>query len=149
MGCAKDREAGLNPCLTNMAKDPYAEPTGKPKPVNWIGSSYEDFCSFPDAVQDEMGYAYRAQLGKIHTSAKPLKGFGGAGVIEIVESFRGDTYRAIYTVRFAAAVYVLHAFQKKSKKGTKTPRHEIDLVRSRLNVAKADAEEENGDRDGD
>lgn len=106
------------------------------KPVDWIGSSYKDFRAFPEAVQHAMGYAlYRAQLGRMHGNAKPLKGFGGAGVVEIVEDFRSDTYRAVYTVKFAEVVYVLHAFQKKSKKGAETPRHEIELIGKRLKSA--------------
>jgi phage-related protein len=97
------------------------------KPVEWIGSSYRDFVAFPDAVQDTMGHAlYLAQTGRIHVSAKPLKGFGGAGVIELVEDDRHGTYRAVYTVKFGNAVYVLHAFQKKSRKGAATPREEIE-----------------------
>lgn len=86
-----------------------------------------------------MGYAlYRAQLGKMHEGAKPLKGFGGAGVIEIVEDFRSDTYRAVYTIKFAGVVYVLHAFEKKSKKGSKTPQHEVELIERRLKAAADD-----------
>ena len=86
-----------------------------------------------------MGYAlYRAQLGKTHESAKPLKGFGGAGVVEIVEDFRSDTYRAVYTVKFAGVVYVLHAFQKKSRKGAETPQHEIELIERRFKAAADD-----------
>jgi len=88
------------------------------KPVSWIGSSYKDFRGFPDAVQDAMGYAlHQAQLGAKHDSAKPLKGFGGAGVLELVANHVGDTFRAVYTVKFATAIYVLHALQKKSKTG--------------------------------
>lgn len=109
------------------------------KPVDWIGSSYKDFTSFPEAVQYEMGYAlYLAQLGRTHLTAKPLKGFGGAGVVELVESDEHGTYRAVYTVKFADTVYVLHAFRKKSKKGIKTPREEIEMVRRRLKVAEED-----------
>ena len=109
------------------------------RPVEWVGSSYKDFISFPDAVQDKMGYAlYLAQIGRMHLSAKPLKGFGGAGVIELVEDDRHGTYRAVYTVQFESAVYVLHAFQKKSRKGAKTPREEMELVRRRLKIAEAD-----------
>lgn len=109
------------------------------KPVAWIGSSYKDFRSFPDPVQDAMGFAlYWAQMGDLHGSAKPLKGFGGTSVVEIVEDYSTDTYRAIYTVRFAGVIYVLHAFQKKSKKSRQTPDQEIDLVRRRLRIAEAD-----------
>ncbi len=109
------------------------------KPVEWVGSSYRDFVSFPDSVQDEMGHAlYLAQTGRMHSSAKPLKGFGGAGVIELVEGDRHATYRAVYAVKFESAIYVLHAFQKKSRKGTETPREEIELVRRRLKIAEED-----------
>jgi len=86
-----------------------------------------------------MGYAlYQAQLGDKSPAAKPLKGFGGAGVLEVVENYDGDAYRAVYTVRFAGIVYVLHAFQKKSKQGVKTPQHEIALINSRLKRAQED-----------
>ena len=106
------------------------------KPVAWIGSSYRDFRAFPDPVQDMMGFAlYLAQVGQMHGSAKPLKGFGGAGVLEIVEDHQGDAWRAVYTVRFDTAIYVLHAFQKKARKGIKTPPEEIERVRQRLRVA--------------
>ena len=109
------------------------------RPVEWIGSSYRDFVSFPDAVQDTMGHAlYLAQTGRLHSSAKPLKGFGGAGVVELVEDDQHGTYRAVYTVKFESAIYVLHAFQKKSKKEFKTPREEIELVRRRLKLAEED-----------
>ena len=108
----------------------------KIKPVAWIGSSYKDFRSFPDPVQDGMGYAlFLAQTGKMHGDAKPLKGFGGAGVLEVVDDNQGDTYRAVYTVKFEEAVYVLHAFQKKSKQGRKTPPQDIEMIRRRLRAA--------------
>jgi phage-related protein len=111
------------------------------KPVHWIGSSRDELRSFPEEVSREIGYAlWFAQMGDKHPSAKPLKGFKGAGVIEIVEDHRADTYRAIYTVRFARAVYVLHAFKKKSTRGIKTPKHEIDLIEARLKRAKDDYE---------
>jgi phage-related protein len=119
----------------------------EPKPVDWIGSSYKDFCDFSAGVQDAMGYALY-QIGKMHESAKPLKGFGGAGVVEIVEDFRTDTYRAIYTVKFSDVVYVLHAFKKKSKKGRETPRHEIELIKRRLNLAEAHARLRRSDSNG-
>ncbi|MEG4172102.1 MULTISPECIES: type II toxin-antitoxin system RelE/ParE family toxin [unclassified Microcoleus] len=107
------------------------------KPVEWIGSSRDDLRDFPEDVQQIMGFAlYRAQLGKKHPDAKPLKGFKGAGVLEIVENFDGDTYRAVYTVKFEGIVYVLHAFQKKSKQGIATPKQDIDLIESRLKRAK-------------
>ena len=109
------------------------------KPVSWIGSSYKDFRAFPDPVQDAVGYAlYRAQIGAKHENAKPLKGFSGAGVLEIVTDHVGDTFRAVYTVKFATAIYVLHVFQKKSKTGSKTPPEEIELVRRRLKLAESD-----------
>lgn len=107
------------------------------KPVEWISSSRDDLRKFPEDVQQMMGFAlYRSQLGKKHPDAKPLKGFKGAGVLEIVEDFDGDTYRAIYTVKFEGIVYVLHAFQKKSKHGISTPKQDIDLIEMRLKRAK-------------
>jgi phage-related protein len=107
------------------------------KPVEWIGSSRDDLREFPEDVQQIMGFAlYRAQLGKKHPDSKPLKGFKGAGVLEIVENFDGDTYRAVYTVKLEGIVYVLHAFQKKSKQGIATPKQDIDLIESRLKRAK-------------
>jgi phage-related protein len=110
-----------------------------PKPVHWIGSSREDLRRLPRDVAREIGHAlWFAQTGDKHPSAKPLKGFRGAGVLEIVENFAGNTYRAVYTVRFAGAVYVLHVFNKKSKRGIATPKHELDLIESRLKQAKAD-----------
>jgi phage-related protein len=109
------------------------------KPVAWVGSSYKDFTAFPQAIQQEMGHAlYLAQTGRMHVSAKPLKGFGDAGVVELVEHDRQGTYRAVYTVKFEGAVYVLHAFQKKSKTGIRTPREDIELVRRRLKIAEED-----------
>jgi len=106
------------------------------KPVVWIGSSRSDLASFPEDVKDAIGYAlYIAQRGGKHADAKPLKGFGGAGILEIVEDHAGDTYRAVYTVRFASRIYTLHAFQKKSKGGIKTPKSVIDLIKSRLKRA--------------
>jgi phage-related protein len=107
------------------------------KPVEWISSSRDDLRKFPEDVQQMMGFAlYRSQLGKKHPDAKPLKGFKGAGVLEIVEDFDGDTYRAIYTVKFEGIVYVLHAFQKKSKHGISTPKQDMDLIETRLKRAK-------------
>lgn len=106
------------------------------KPLFWIGSSKADLKAFPDEVQDVMGHALDiAQQGKKYLEAKPLKGFGGAGILEIVDDYAGDTYRVVYTVKFAEAVYVLHAFQKKSKRGIATPKQEIDLVKGRLKRA--------------
>jgi len=106
--------------------------------VIWVGSSREDLREFPDQVQDHVGYAlFVAQAGGKHRDAKILSGFGGAGVVEVVSDFRGDAFRAVYTLRFAGTVYVLHAFQKKSKTGRETPRRDIELIRRRL----AEAEE--------
>ena len=106
------------------------------KPVVWIGTSKQDLRKLPDEVQDVFGYSlYLAQSGKKHPSAKPLKGFGGASVLEVVEDYRGDMYRAVYTVKFAEAVYVLHVFQKKATHGIATPRHEIELIGQRLKRA--------------
>jgi len=91
---------------------------------------------FPREVQREMGFAlYRAQLGRKHENAKPLKGFGGAGVLEVVEDFRGDTYRAVYTVRFPHVVYAIHAFQRKAARARKTSSRDIDRIRKRLREA--------------
>lgn len=106
------------------------------KPLFWVGSSRKDLKSFPGEVQDVMGRALLdAQFGDKHPDAKPLRGFGGAGVLEVVDSYAGDTYRTVYTVRFESAVYVLHAFQKKATRGIATPKHEIDLVRARYRAA--------------
>ncbi len=105
------------------------------KPVEWIGSSKEDLKGFPDSVQDQVGFAvYQAQVGLKHRDAKPLRGLGSR-VLEVVSRHDGDTYRAVYTVRFKAAVYVLHAFQKKAKRGIETPKQDIDLIKSRLKIA--------------
>lgn len=94
----------------------------------------------PDDVQQTFGYAlYLAQLGDKHDQAKPLKGFGGAGVLEVVEDHDGDTYRAVYTVRIAKAVYVLHVFQKKAKRGIATPKSDLDLIKQRLRAAQEHA----------
>jgi len=107
-----------------------------PKPLIWIGSSKKDLIAFPDEVRGEMGHAlYMAQCGDKHEAAKPLKGFGGSKTLEVVESHNGDTYRAVYTVKFEGEVYVLHSFQKKSKKGIATPKQDIDLVKQRLKEA--------------
>ena len=104
----------------------------------WVGSSLKELREFPSAVQDEMGFAlYEAQCGLKPLDAKPLKGFGSANVLEIVSDYRTDTYRAVYTVRFNDRVYVLHAFQKKSKKGIATSQSEIELIRRRLTQAEA------------
>ncbi|MCZ6628188.1 MAG: type II toxin-antitoxin system RelE/ParE family toxin [SAR324 cluster bacterium] len=107
----------------------------EPKPVEWVGSSKTDLKTFPAKVQDRVGFAlFQAQIGLKHPDARPLTRMG-SGVMEVVSRFERDTYRAVYTVRFTEAIYVLHAFQKKSKKGIATPKSELDLVRQRLGVA--------------
>jgi len=106
------------------------------KPLFWIASSRDDLRDFPEEVKDVMGFAlYQAQKGGKHIAAKPLKGFGGAGVLEIVVDDNGNTFRGVYTVKFAGAVYALDAFQKKSKRGAKTPRGDIDRLKKRLQAA--------------
>jgi len=114
------------------------------KQVQWVGSSKADLKRFPDAVQDRMGFAiYQAQAGGRHRDAKPLKGFG-AGVLQVAARRGGDAYRAVYTVRFESAVYVLHAFRKKAKRGVATPKQELDLVRRRLRAAGRHHDEHGG-----
>jgi phage-related protein len=104
--------------------------------LRWIGSAKKDLLEMPEEVQQSLGFAlYHAQIGLLHPAAKPLKGFGSAGILEIVEDWRGDAYRAVYTVRFERAIYVLHCFQKKSKHGIETPKAEMDLIRERLKEA--------------
>ena len=104
-----------------------------PRPVTWVGSSRADLKTFPDPVRRDLGQAlYAAQCGETDPAAKPLKGFGGARVMEIVDRHDTNTYRAAYTAQFDEAIYVLHAFQKKSKSGIATPKPEIDLIRRRL-----------------
>jgi len=106
------------------------------KPVGWIASSKKELLALPAEAQRDIGHAlYWAQLGGKHIDAKPLQGFGGAGVLEIVAIHDGDAYRAVYTVRFAEIVYVLYCFQKKSKSGIATPKGEIELIKSRLRRA--------------
>ena len=108
----------------------------QPKPLFWIASSQDDLRSFPEDVKDTMGFAlYQAQMGGKHVAAKPLQGFGGAGILEIVEDYQGSTFRGVYTVKFAGALYVLDAFQKKSKKGVKTPARDINRLKNRLRAA--------------
>jgi phage-related protein len=113
---------------------PSATQSG-PKPLIWVGDSLQRIQGFPDDVQDEVGYAlFQAQTGKKHIKAKPLAGLG-AGILEVVSDHRGDTFRAVYTVKLEGRVYVLHAFQKKSKTGIATPKSEIEMVRQRLKRA--------------
>lgn len=108
------------------------------KKVEWIGGCLKDLKRFPDDVRHEVGFAlFLAQQGGTAVNVMPLLGFGGANVLEVVIDDTGSTYRAVYTVRFEKAIYALHAFQKKSKRGTATPKREIDLIRSRLKLAQA------------
>ena len=104
-----------------------------PKPVRWVGTSKEDLSAFPDEVRRRVGRAlWDAQIGLKAPFAKPLKGFGGAGVLEVVDDFDGNAYRSVYTVRFTGVVYVLHAFQKKSTRGISTPKSVRELIARRL-----------------
>ena len=108
----------------------------EPKQLVWVGSSRRDLREFPPAVRRTFGVAlFAVQLGETPSDAKPLRGFGGAGVLELIDDHRGDTYRAVYTVRFATRIYVLHAFQKKSKRGIATPKRDLELIRERLKWA--------------
>jgi len=112
------------------------------KPLHWVGSSKRDLRALPGPVVDLFGYAlYLAQTGKKHEQAKPLRGFGSAAVLEVVEGWDRSTYRAVYTVHFKAAVFVLHVFQKKSTRGAATSKADIDLIRERLKVAEQIAKE--------
>ncbi len=113
-----------------------------PKPVRWVGTSRKDLRRLPDEVQRKVGGAlWDAQVGEKSPFAKPLKGFGGAGVLEIVDDFDGDAYRAVYTVRLFGVVYVLPALRKKSKRGIATPKAEIETIQQRLKRAKEDYEQ--------
>jgi phage-related protein len=115
-------------------------PRPKETPLDWIGSSKADLLEFPREVVDDIGYALSvAQLGGKHPDAKPWKG-EGSGVLEVVERFDGDAYRAVYTVRFEGVIYVLHAFQKKSPKGVKTDKRDVDMVHERFKRAQEDYE---------
>ena len=108
------------------------------KSLEWIGSSHKDLMALPVNVRRLFGFALSlAQSGDKHDAAKVLKGFGGAGVLEVVEDDVGGTYRAIYTVRFAEAVFVLHCFQKKSKRGIATTKEDMDIIHARLKIADA------------
>ena len=108
------------------------------RPLLWVGSSKRDYRAFPDRVQDSFGFElFLVQTGQHPPSAKPLKGLGG-GVLELIDDFDGDTYRAVYTIRFRQAIYVLHGFKKKSKRGAKTRQTDIDLIKRRLRDAEQD-----------
>ena len=119
-------------------------PAADEKPLHWVGSSKRDLLDFPKAVQEDVGNALSiAQFGGTAPTAKPWKGLG-PGVLEIVESHAGNAYRAVYAVRFEKAVYVLHAFQKKSPSGIRTAKRDVDLVAARLKTAERDYEEHYG-----
>ena len=116
-------------------------PSGDPVQVDWIGPSEKDWLGFPVPVINDIGHALSvAQHGEKHPSAKPLKGLGSS-VLEIIENHQGGTYRAVYAVKFEDRIYVLHCFQKKAKKGSETPRHDMDLIENRLKQAKTDYEQ--------
>jgi phage-related protein len=122
-------------------------PASTERPLHWVGSARRDLLDFPDAVVDEFGYFLGVvQMGGQPPSAKPWKG-EGPGVFELVEDFRGDTYRVAYTVRFARAVYVLHCFQKKSPSGIRTAKTDIERIRDRLKAARNDYEVRYGQED--
>ncbi len=118
------------------------------KPLEWVGASKDELAAFPGPARREAGYAlYLAQMGMKAIKAKPLKGFGSAGVLEIVADHDGNAFRAVYTVKFDKAVYVLHAFQKKSKKGVATPKATIEQVKRRLKIAAEEYEWTYGAKD--
>jgi phage-related protein len=125
-------------------------PTPPIKSLEWVGAARHDLTAFPPPARREAGFAlYLAQIGMKAMKAKPLKGFAGAGVLEIIADHDGNAYRAVYTVRFAKAVYVLHAFQKKSKKGIATRKADIELVKRRLKAAAEDYQQRYGSDDDD
>lgn len=120
--------------MRRMSKQPR-------KPLKWIGSAKRGLDAMPEDVKDVFGHAIDlAQAGGKHRDAKAMSGFGSAGVLEVVEDYRSDTYRAVYTVKFAGWIYVLHCFQKKSKSGIKTPKEDLALIKVRLKAAKLDYE---------
>ncbi|CAM0557944.1 type II toxin-antitoxin system RelE/ParE family toxin [Vreelandella titanicae] len=121
--------------------------TPPPKLLRWVASAKKDLQAMPEDVKDVFGFAiHLAQIGSKHSQAKPLKGFGSAGVLEVVEDHQGDTYRAVYTVRIQEAVYVLHCFQKKSSSGIATPKPDMQKIRERLKTAEEHAKEAHNDR---
>ncbi len=125
--------AGARRTLSTHAKTGILGPL---KPLLWIGTALEDVRRFPDEVKQVMGYAlHLAQRGAKHPEAKPLRGFGSAGVLEVVDDFDGNTFRAVYTVTLGGVVYALHAFQKKSRSGIKTSLADLEKVKRRLKVA--------------
>ena len=111
------------------------------KPIKWVGSAKRDLDGMPEEVKDVFGHAIDlAQTGGKHPDTKVMTGFGSAGVLEVVENHQGDTFRAVYTVKFPGWVYVLHCFQKKSKSGIATPEPDLDLINTRMKAAKHDFE---------
>ena len=105
------------------------------KAIKWIGSSYKDLLTLPEEVRREFGFALSlAQFGEKHINAKVLKGFSGAGVLEVIENDKGGTYRAVYTIKFVDTVFVLHCFQKKSKTGIETPKGDMNIIQSRIKL---------------
>ena len=125
-------------------RPPVRNPVRGEEPLYWVGSSKRDLLAFPEAVKDEIGTALSvAQFGGKHHAAKPWKG-DGPGILEVVEDCVGDTYRAVYTVRFVGAVYVLHCFQKKSHRGIRTPKPDVELVSQRLKMARQHYKEHYG-----
>ena len=115
------------------------------KPISFIGSSQEDIRAFPEEVKDDIGYAlFQVQMGETPVCAKRLKGLG-SGVLEIIEDFRGGSYRAVYTVKFEKIVYVLHCFQKKSKQGIKTPPRDMEIIKGRVKRAEEDYKARKGE----
>jgi len=124
--------------------------TGKEKPLEWVGSSHRDLMALPTDVRRFFGYALSlAQAGDQHDSAKALQGFGSAGLLAVVEDDAGGTYRAVYTVKFKEAVFVLHCFQKKSKRGIATPKGDLNVIRVRLKAAEALAKELRNEKTAD
>lgn len=108
----------------------------KLKELIWVGSSKKDLMSLPEDIEDAFGYGlFNAQKGKLPKNSKSLKGFGNAGIVEIIESDAAGTYRAVYTITMPEIVFVLHVFQKKSKEGIKTPKQDIELIKNRLKQA--------------
>ena len=133
-----------------MAVPPYEAVSTADKPLVWIGSTLKDLRAFPEEVKDVMGFALsQAQSGGKHPDAKPLKGYKGAGVLEVVDDFDGDTYRAVYTVKLEGMVYALHAFQKKSKTGKATDKSDLEMVERRLKLARADYERRKKENEDD
>jgi phage-related protein len=119
----------------------WSGPSAEPKPVEWLGDCFENLKEFPWEVRRRIGRALReAQMGLKSPRAKPLTGFGGAAILEIVDDFDGNAYRAVYSVRFAERIYVLHVFQKKSHRGSAIPRRDIALIRQRLAQAQEDSQ---------